>query len=118
MKMKSTFEEIVLLWKTDKRQYVKKSTFAAYCLHLDNHLIPEFGNMATINEESVQKFVIRKLDSGLSHKYVKDMLVVMRMVLSFGDRHGMTDYKRISVRFPTDRKTQGMEVLSKRNRRK
>lgn len=118
MKRKSTFKEIVRLWKTDKRQYVKKSTFAAYCLHLDNHLIPDFGNRTTIDEDSVQKFVIRKLDSGLSQKYVKDMLVVMRMVLSFGDRLGMTDYKRIQVRFPTERKTEGIEVLSKKEQKK
>lgn len=35
MKKKNKFREIVLLWK-DKRQYVKKSTFAAYDLLLKN----------------------------------------------------------------------------------
>lgn len=95
MKKENKFREIVLLWKDDKRQYVKKSTFAAYDLLLKNHHLPAFGEMTDIDEDDAQHFVISKLQDGLSHKYVKDMLVVMRMVLSFGDKHGMTDYKRI-----------------------
>lgn len=113
MEKKKEFKEIVRLWKADKMQYVKKSTFAAYCLLLKNHLLPYFGENTDIDEEMVQKFVIDKLTDGLSHKYVKDMLVVLKMILNFGEQHGMADCRRISVRFPTDRKSHGIEVLSK-----
>lgn len=118
MEKKKEFKEIALLWKDDKRQYVKKSTFAAYDLLLKNHILPAFGEMTDIDEDDAQHFVISKLQDGLSQKYVKDMLVVMRMVLSFGEKHGMTDYKRISVRFPTGRKDLNIEVLSKKEQKR
>ncbi len=118
MEKKSEFKEIARLWKADKRQYVKKSTFAAYCLHLENHLLPVFGEKTEISEEMIQRFVIRKLESGLSQKYVKDMLVVMKMILCFGDKHGMIECKRISVRFPTDRNPHKVEVLSKKEQKR
>ena len=34
-----TFEEIVLLWQADKKQYVKRSTYSAYSLLIRNHLL-------------------------------------------------------------------------------
>ena len=67
--------EIALAWKDDKRCYVKRSTFAAYVLILENHVLPSFGECDTLNESLVQEFVLRKLDSGLCIKTVKDILI-------------------------------------------
>ena len=82
MKRRPTFSEIVVLWKDEKRQYVKQSTYAAYCFLLQNHLLPAFGSMRDITDAAVQQFVNCKLSAGLSQKSVKDMLVVVKMVLS------------------------------------
>ena len=35
-----TIREIVLAWKSDKQRYVKQSTYAAYVLILENHILP------------------------------------------------------------------------------
>ena len=35
-----TIREIALAWKSDKQRYVKQSTYAAYVLILENHLLP------------------------------------------------------------------------------
>ena len=32
--------EIIDLWKTNKKQYVKKSSFSAYTLLIENHILP------------------------------------------------------------------------------
>jgi hypothetical protein len=47
---------------------VKKSTFSAYVLLIENHLLPSFGNQYEIQEADVQTFVLQKLEAGLSQK--------------------------------------------------
>ena len=41
--MKKTFEEIAGQWISDKKPYVKKSTYCAYSLLLSKHLVPALG---------------------------------------------------------------------------
>ena len=118
MKNYKTFEEIAKLWQSDKKQYVKKSTFAAYSLLLANHLLPSFGGINDITEEEVQQFVFNKLNNGLSHKTIKDILIVLKMILRFGAKNKMIEYRQIDIKFPTERERQKIEVLSKVNQRK
>lgn len=118
MKNNKTFGEIAQLWQADKKQYVKKSTYAAYSLLVVNHLLPAFGNMDDIVEESVQRFVFAKLEEGLSHKTIKDILIVLKMILKFGVKNEMFEYRQIDIKFPTERERQTIEVLSKSNQRK
>ena len=56
-----TFEEIVVLWKADKKQYVKRSTYSAYSLLIANHLLPAFAGVNDVTEILVQYFVLKKL---------------------------------------------------------
>ena len=115
---KKTFEEVARLWQEDKRLYVKRSTFAAYVLLLDNHLIPSFGQERDVTESKVQDFVLRKLDYGLSQKSVRDMLVVLRMVLRYGVKKGYTEHREIDVKFPTERERKEVQVLSRTSQQK
>jgi galactose-1-phosphate uridylyltransferase len=62
MKNKKTISEIVTLWKTNKKQYVKKSSYSAYVLLIENHLIPAFGSKKYLEEAEVQAFVFMKLN--------------------------------------------------------
>ena len=66
MTQKKTIREISVLWKEDKKQYVKQSTFAAYVLILENHINPTFGEMYELEERKVQEFTLLKLNNGLS----------------------------------------------------
>ena len=79
-----TIREIALAWKSDKQRYVKQSTYAAYVLVLENHILPSFGDCETLSEKLVQEFVLQKLNCGLSIKTVKDILIVLKMVMKFG----------------------------------
>ena len=115
---KKTFEEVARLWQEDKRLYVKRSTFAAYVLLLDNHLIPSFGQERDVTEPKVQDFVLRKLDYGLSQKSVRDMLVVLRMVLKYAVKNGLMEHHEIDVKFPTERERKEVQVLSRNSQQR
>lgn len=115
---KKTFEEVARLWQEDKRLYVKRSTFAAYVLLLDNHLIPSFGQERDVTEPKVQDFVLRKLDYGLSQKSVRDMLVVLRMVLKYAVKNGLMEHREIEVKFPTERERKEVQVLSRNSQQR
>lgn len=51
-----TIREIALAWKSDKQRYVKQSTYAAYVLVLENHILPSFGDCEALSEKLVQEF--------------------------------------------------------------
>lgn len=66
MDKQKNISEIVKLWREDKKQYIKKSSYAAYMLLIENHLLPVFGDCEVIEEAGVQAFVLKKLEQGLS----------------------------------------------------
>ena len=107
------FSKIVALWKEDKKQYVKRSTFAAYTLLIENHILPTFGEMALVEEQDVQTFVFRKLNEGLSHKTIKDILIVLKMILRFGAKNQMTEYRQIDIKSPTERDKHSIDILNR-----
>ena len=108
-----TFEEIVVLWQADKKQYVKRSTYSAYSLLVNNHLIPAFAGVYDVTEDMVQSFVFTKLEQGLSQKSIKDILIVLKMILRFAVKQGFMQHREIDVKFPTERERQELEVLSR-----
>ena len=118
MVTEKNISQIADLWKEEKRQFVKKSTFAAYSLIVETHLQPAFGNLKAVTEKDVQDFVLYKLNGGLSQKTIKDMLIVLRMILKFGAKKNYCVYAPIDVIFPTDRERQELEVLSIANQKK
>ena len=107
-----TIREIVELWKKDKIHYVKRSTYSAYILLIENHILPTFGNKTSLVEEDVQNFVFTKLNDGLCQKTIKDILIVLKMVLKFGEKKKLFPYTIFDVKFPTENEKNDLEVLS------
>jgi integrase len=118
MTEKTEIRKVIELWKEDKKLYVKKSSFSAYMLLIENHLLPIFGRQVSIEEQDVQEFVFKKLAEGLSQKTIKDILIVLKMVLKFGVKNKLIEYQQFNVQFPTERENTSIEVLSKTNQRK
>lgn len=110
--------EVIELWKTNKKQYVKKSSFAAYILLIENHLLPAFRDSSLIEEADVQNFVFEKLKSGLSHKTIKDILIVLKMIMKFGAKNKWLEYTPFDIQFPTEREKHSIEVLSRADQKK
>lgn len=111
-------KDIIEEWKEDKKQYVKKSTFAAYQLLIQNHILPRFGEMKEVKEEDVQSFALEKLNAGLSEKTIKDIIIVLKMILKFAVKSGYLDYVQIDVKFPTNQQKKELEVFSKSDQKK
>jgi Site-specific recombinase XerD len=118
MTEKTKISTVIDLWKEDKKQYVKKSSFSAYMLLIENHLNPTFGNKHDVVEADVQEFVFAKLEEGLSQKTIKDILIVLKMILKFGMKNKLLEYQQFDIQFPTVRENNGIEVLSKTNHKK
>lgn len=116
--IKKQISEVMVLWKADKKQYVKKSTFSAYVLLTENHLLPAFGDQYEVSETDVQQFVLEKLESGLSKKTIKDILIVLKMILKFGAKNKWISYEPFDIQYPTVRENQSIEVLSRTHQKK
>ena len=114
-----TIREIAEVWKESKRPYVKRSTFAAYMLTLENHILPFFGDMDYLSEQSVQSFVLDKLKAGLSVKTIKDMMIVLKMIMKYGVKNNWINHAEWDIKYPTSATTAGaIEVLSIANHKK
>lgn len=118
MNDKKQILEVIDLWKTNKKQYVKKSSYSAYTLLIENHILPIFGNKYSIEEAEVQAFVFQKLESGLSQKTIKDILIVLKMILKYGAKHKWVDYIPFEIQFPTEREKYTIEVLNRSDQKK
>lgn len=114
----TNFATVAALWKADKKQYVKTSTYATYCLLVRCHLVPELGGRTDVTEEDAQALVNRKLAAGLSRKTVRDIVTVLRMILRFAARRNLMPARRIEVTFPTERERREPEVLTLANQRR
>ena len=91
----------------------------ACMLLIGNHILPLFGKMVRIlvGGQHVQTFVFRKLDEGLSLKTVKVILIVLKTVTRFSIKNQMTEYRRIDIKFPTERDKQSIDILSRSHQR-
>lgn len=113
-----SIKEVSDLWKREKKQYVKQSTYAAYILILENHILPAFGGNTTICEDDVQGFVFDKLESGMRQKTVRDIVIVLKMVVRYGAKLGLDWKPDWQLHYPTSQSKDAIEVLSIENHRK
>lgn len=116
--IRKTVREIAAAWKEYKRPYVKQSTMAAYVLILENHVLPYFGDGDSLHEQAVQAFVLQELESGLSVKTIKDILIVLKMIMKFGVKNEWMNYYEWDIKYPTISTNKELEVLSVANHRK
>ena len=80
-----TIKELFEEWLSAVRHRVKESTFANYQMKVRNHILTEFGNMRydKLTVQIINSFIERKLDSGLSAKYISDILTVFKTMAKY-----------------------------------
>lgn len=86
---KCTVGELFGMWLDDVRNKVKESTYANYAMKLQKHILPKFSGMKyeALTAHHLCDFVREKLHSGLSEKYVSDIVVVMKSAARFGSKN-------------------------------
>ena len=113
-----TFRQISELWTEEKRHFVKRSTMSAYMLILENHLLPAFADSTSIDEPAAQAFVIGRLESGLCHKSVKDIMIVLKMIARYGAKYGGFSRPDWDIKYPPEEAAKELQVFSLSHQRK
>lgn len=93
----NTVKQICDIWLCEVKSELKPSSYVKYCNIVNNHILPYFRNcnLQLIDTTSVREFTKEKLISGkinggsLSSKTVKDILSVLRLVVSFASNIGI-----------------------------
>ena len=76
-----TVKELFSEWLPAAKLRVKSSTYANYKMKVEKHILPEFGGMRydTLTVQMLNNFIQEKLYSGLSAKYVSDIMIVFNV---------------------------------------
>lgn len=85
---KLTLSSIFTEWFQSISYRVKDSTLANYLLKADKHILPAFGkqNITEIVQTSIYQFIRDKQNSGLSNRYITDILILMKSVFKYAAR--------------------------------
>ena len=80
-----TVKELFQEWLPAARLRVKASTYANYQRKIEKHSLPEFGEVRydALTDQSINRFGQKKLDAGLSAKYVSDMIIVFKTMVKY-----------------------------------
>ena len=83
--VKLTVAQLCTEWLAVVKHRIKVSTLANYRMKIEKHIIPSFGEMmcGEFNSKSISIFIQQKLDSGLSSRYVCDILVLMKSIFKY-----------------------------------
>lgn len=67
------------------RHQVKESTVANYRMKIEKHILPSFGEklVDAIHSDDIYKFIDFKKKSGLSDRYISDILVLMKSIFKY-----------------------------------
>lgn len=87
MTVKMLFDE----WLSAVKLKVKESTYANYRMKADKHILPEFSDLRydCLTVGMVHDLISEKLNSGLSAKYVCDIIIVFKCMSKYAARvHG------------------------------
>ena len=83
-----TVKELGFEWLHTVSARLKESTKANYRMKLEKHIIPEFGGRqcCLMKAKEIYTFVEKKLKSGLSARYVSDILVLLKSLFKYASR--------------------------------
>lgn len=105
------FRDLFTEWIEYVSLSIKESTASNYRMKADKHLIPFFsGNCSEINENHVQKFILKKRKEGLSDRYIADMIVLLKSVFKFGRKRYQYNNPTDGLRF-SFKKSESVKLL-------
>ena len=83
-----TLTELFAAWKQRLSFRLKESTLANYSMKMQKHLIPYFAekSLSEITSEDIYAFIREKLKSGLSNRYVSDMITLLKSLFKYAVR--------------------------------
>lgn len=116
-----SFQEITSFWKADKRRWVKPSTYAVYVQITNKHILPFFGSIKPeeLSEGTIQRFADGLMVQGLSVHSIRDVLMILKMILRFGEKLSAWPHILYEIHFPTtSMRNTSIPVLTATDQRK
>lgn len=95
-------------WLHRAKLRIKESTYANYCIKWNNHIMPKFGevSISSINTENICSFIVEKQQSGLSNRYITDIIVLMKSVFKYAAKQYHIENPLDGVNMPKKRPVQ------------
>lgn len=83
-----TVKELAVEWLHNSSIRLKESTIANYRMKLDKHILPAFAEVqcCLLKTNAVYDFIKHKLRSGLSARYVADIIVLLKSIFRYASR--------------------------------
>lgn len=83
-----TIKELSLEWLSVMSAHIKESTAANYKMKLNKHIIAAFGEMkcCDLKSKHLYSFIDRSLKSGLSSRYISDIIVIIKSIYKYAQR--------------------------------
>ena len=83
-----TVRELCAEWLSVSSHRVKLSTLTNYRMKIEKHIVPQFGDImcCEITSKMAYSFIQSKLSSGLSPRYVSDIMVLLKTVFKYAVR--------------------------------
>ena len=118
MKQDITFKQLAEEWLQFKRMCVKESTYLNYKLMIRTKLLNVIGDK-TLEELLKYNFnnLIENLMLDLSNKSVKDIVVLLKSILKYGELKYGYNYKLVLISAPQTVK-QKVEIMEERSRKR
>ena len=114
--MTKKFKEATALWKEEKRQSVKLSSYALYSTILNTHLLPAFGECRRITEGQLKSFAAELSERQLRPSTIRIIFLVLKMITRFAEKRcgwSHTDFDRcIPTAVESAPLRQRLEVLT------
>ena len=89
-----TVRELCTEWLGVMQNHLKISTLANYRMKIEKHIIPAFGEnfCGELTLQMMHSFINEKIESGLSGRYVSDIIVLMKSIFKYAKRiYGVLD---------------------------
>lgn len=109
-----TVKELALEWLYVSKNRVKESTMSNYRMKVERHITPYFGavNAAMLKAKSVYSFIEKKLQEGLSARYVCDILTILKSIFRYACREYRINNVIDGIVIPKKSKPE-IKILSK-----
>lgn len=106
-------------WQASTRHTIKESSFACYNTLLETHVIPWFSryDLSQLSSELLDKFTIEMNHSGLSPRTIKEILILLKNILKYGEQMGYLCLNHVQISYPKT-SSQTIKILSASHIRK
>ena len=83
-----TVRELCTEWLSVMQNHLKISTLANYQMKIEKHIVPAFGEKlcGELTLQMMHSFINEKIESGLSGRYVSDIIVLTKSIFKYAKR--------------------------------